>query len=213
MPDLSLSLYCLHVLPGQSVHIPGTGLALVLAHEGALMVAGNLCDTGQAQLVPAGTVLDANGETGAVALAYVLSDGPAAPDALASEQMAVEMPCVVRLDEVAFPPGAQAYRHVHAGAGFRHLRWGQLRLEADDHAFDAHPGDTWFEAANSPVRATATGDAPETRFLRCMVLPVAYQGKPTIRILDPEDAARPKRQVTHRLIDQRLERWPHVDAG
>lgn len=134
-------------------------------------------------------------------IVYLLSDKPALAGALASEQIDVTFPCLLRLDEVAFPPGAQAYRHVHPGPGFRHLRWGALHLDADDHEFDATPGFTWFEAANSPVRATASSDATETRFVRCMILPVDYEGKPTIQILDPRDADRPKKQVTYRHVD------------
>ncbi|WP_133175980.1 hypothetical protein [Yoonia sediminilitoris] len=91
--------------------------------------------------------------------------------AIASEWISVDFTCVVRLVEVAFPPGTVAYSHVHAGAGFGHLRWGYLQLEADDHAFEAHRGDTWFEAANSLVQATATLHAEETRFALCMEIP------------------------------------------
>lgn len=213
MPDLSLSLYRLALDPAQDAVIPGSGVALVLSHEGDLSIDGRSLGIGEGRLTRAGAALRAQGADPSLALAFVLSEDAAVEGALASERISVDFPCVVRLDEVAFPPGAVAYRHVHAGAGFRHLRWGHLQLEADDHAFEAHPGDTWFEAANSPVRATATEHAHETRFVRCMVIPPDYEGKPTIRILDPDDAALPKRQVTHRHIDQRLACWPHVEAG
>jgi quercetin dioxygenase-like cupin family protein len=115
-------------------------------------------------------------------------------------------PVLLRLDQVSFPPGAVAYRHVHAGPGIRYLDRGALHLQADDHAFDAALGDSWFEDANSPVRATA---AVESRFLRFMALPVEYAGKPSIKILSAEDAALPRRQTTHRF----LERIVQLDAG
>lgn len=213
MPDLSLSLYRLALGPAQDAVIPGAGIALVLSHAGDLSIDGNHLGAGEGRLACAGATLRAPGEVSSVALAFVLSEDAADAGALASERISVDFPCVVRLDEVAFPPGAVAFRHVHAGAGFRHLRWGHLQLEADDHAFEANPGDTWFEAADSPVRATATEHATETRFVRCMVIPPDYQGKPTIQILDSYDAALPKRQVTHRHVDQLLDSWPHVEAG
>lgn len=196
-----LSLYRLPVTGG--TRVPGDGIALVLAHDGAITAEGQAL--APAAALRAGTALAADGT--ATALAFVLSQGPAAPAALRSEEIDVAFPCLFRLDEVAFPPGAIAYRHVHPGPGFRHLRWGALRLDADAHSFDAAPGHTWFEPANTPVRATA-GAAPETRFVRAMVLPPAYEGKPTIQILDPGEAALPKRQVTHRHIDLKLAAWP-----
>lgn len=213
MPDLFLSLYRFELSPGQSAQMPGAGLAAVLAHHGTLSVGGETVGSGAATRAPGQAEVSAQGADRATALVFVLSDRPAEAGALLSERLEVSVPCLLRLDEVAFPPGAVAYRHVHAGAGLRHLRWGHLVLEADDHAFEAHPGDTWFEGAGSPVRATATQDAPETRFARCMVIPPDYAGQPTIQILDPVDAARERRQVTHRHIDHLIEAWPHGDAG
>ena len=208
MPKFSLSLYRVVLEPNARSQIPGSGIAAILAHEGALSVDGETFETGEGGVAPAGADIAAIGRNSATALIFVLSDQPPASGVLKTEWIETDLPCLLRLDEVAFPPGAQAYRHVHPGAGFRHLRRGQLHLEADDHAFDAYPGDTWFEATNSPVRATASDEVSETRFVRCMVLPPEFEGKPTINILDPKDAARPKRQVTHRHVDHRLETLP-----
>lgn len=108
---------------------------------------------------------------------------------------------LMRVDQVTFPLGAVAYRHVHAGAGIRVLDRGELHLYADDHDFIRRPGQSWFEAANSPVRAEAS-TAVGARFIRFMVVPPAYAGKPTIRFLDPADAARPRHQVTHRFFER-----------
>lgn len=118
-------------------------------------------------------------------------------------------PVLMRLDQVTFPTGAVAYRHVHSGAGIRYLDQGHLTLQADDHSFEAHVGDSWFEPANTPVRATADSDVAQSRFVRFMALPVDFAGKPTINILDAEDAKRPKLQTTHRFF----ERIVHLDAG
>lgn len=108
---------------------------------------------------------------------------------------------LLRLDSVTFPPGATAWRHVHPGPGFRFLLKGALRLESDDHVQDVAAGDCWFEDANSPVRATASTDHPETVFIRLMVLPLEYKGRRTIRILSEEDRNRERRQTTRTFFD------------
>lgn len=113
-----------------------------------------------------------------------------------------ERDAVLRLDQVSFPPGAQAFRHVHPGAGIRFLFAGQLEIQSDHHTETATPGSAWFEDANSPVRATA-GPEP-TSFIRAMVLPLEFGGKPTLNILDPEDAAKPRLQTNRLFFDQRV---------
>lgn len=114
-------------------------------------------------------------------------------------------PFLLRLDEVKFPPGAVAYRHVHPGPGFRVLTAGALRIRGDEHMEEARPGHIWFEPAYSPVRAEASKVEPITGFVRFMVLPAAFHGQPTIRVLDPEDAALPRLQRTHRHIDELIQ--------
>ena len=111
---------------------------------------------------------------------------------------------LLRLDQVRFPPGATAWRHVHPGPGIRYLVAGQLELTSDHGCEVARPGQAWFEAENSPVRAVADADLAETSFVRFMVLPVACAGKSTIHILDASDAAKPRRQVTERFVDQKV---------
>jgi quercetin dioxygenase-like cupin family protein len=111
---------------------------------------------------------------------------------------------LLRLDQVSFPPGATAYRHVHPGPGIRYLVKGQLELISNHGCEIARPGQAWFEAANSPVRAVADAALPETSFVRFMVLPVAFAGRPTINILDADDAEKPRRQVTERYVDQKV---------
>lgn len=213
MPNLTLALYRVLIDPQDTATMPAVGASVILAHEGALRVDDTALDTGGGTYVGGDAILTNTSDAPATALVFVLSDTPATDATLAHEVFDVTFPCLLRLDEVAFPPGVQAYRHVHAGSGFRHLRWGELRLDADDHSFIATPGHTWFEPADTPVQATASTSDPETRFVRCMIVPVAYEGKPTIQILDPADADRPKRQVTHRHVDQWLDGLPQVDAG
>jgi len=107
-----------------------------------------------------------------------------------------------RLDQVSFPPCAQAYRHVHPGAGIRVLIAGQLQVQSDHHTETMTPGSTWFEDANSPVKVTA-GPEP-TAFIRAMVLPPEFIGQPTLTILNPEDQNKPRLQSNRRFFDQCL---------
>ena len=110
---------------------------------------------------------------------------------------------ILRLDRVTFPAGATAYRHTHAGAGIRYLTRGRLEVIADDHSKTMETGQAWFEDAYSPVKAIA---APEgvTEFIRVMVLPNEFTRKPTIKLLNPEDEAKPKLQTNYRYFDQAL---------
>lgn len=114
-----------------------------------------------------------------------------------------------RIDEVTFPVGAVAHRHTHAGPGVRHLVLGALRLEADGHEHMVREGDTWFEAAHSPVRAVSLNETGVSAFVRCMVIPAAFAGKSTFALCDPADSELPRLQTTHRYIDHKI----YVDAG
>lgn len=212
MPN-HLSVTRRSLAPGEQATAPG-GPAAVFVLEGTCRVATNELATGEAALLMPGASFTNQSAKLVTVLIFALTAGGPVAEALACEEIAdVGIPCLLRLDEVSFPPGAVAWRHVHPGPGFRVLRRGALHLEADDHTFDAAPGDVWFEAANSPVRATASQEHPETRFVRFMVLPPKYLGKPTIRILDPDDAARPKRQTTLRHLDEIVGAPFQDDAG
>ena len=108
---------------------------------------------------------------------------------------------VLRLDRVTFPKGAIAYRHLHTGAGIRYLTKGQLEICSDHLKEQMKPREAWFENANSPV--TATASVTETsEFIRALILPLEYKGKPTIKFLNPEDIEKPKLQKNHRFFDQ-----------
>lgn len=136
-------------------------------------------------------------------LSFVLSQAElTGADVLASH--ACEMPndgALLRVDEVCFPVGAIAHRHTHTGAGIRHLVRGALRVEADDHSQTMSVGESWFEAAGSPVRAVALQQSGVSSFLRAMIIPVRYAGESTFALCDLADADLPRLQVTHRHID------------
>ena len=61
-------------------------------------------------------------------------------------------------------------------------------------------GEPWFERGPDPVLAPTT-DREETAFIRCMVLPVEWRGRNTIRYVNPDDAEKPKPQKYHRFVD------------
>jgi hypothetical protein len=115
----------------------------------------------------------------------------------------------LRLDEVAFPVGAIAHRHIHSGAGWRHLVSGELRIVADHNTTVMTVGDCWFEPAYAPVRAVALQASGLTRFVRCRASPLADVGRSTFQLQDPKDTELPRLQMTHRHFDHPVQ----VDAG
>ena len=112
---------------------------------------------------------------------------------------------VVRCDRIDFPPGGIAYRHVHPGGGIRRLLFGSLHIEAEGHSTTYGPGGAWFEGADYPVLATAS-TTEDTAFVRVLVLPAEWEGKRTIRYVDPADEEKPKLQRPTVFFDRRLER-------
>ena len=156
---------------------------------------------------PAGTVQI--GVAADATLIFALSQSPI-EDAVAFQQVDwPKGPAFLRVDEVCFPVGAVAHRHTHFGAGFRHLVRGALRLEADGHGQTVTAGESWFEAAQSPVRAVALQREGVTSFVRCMVVAPEFEGQSTFVLVDPADAQLPRLQVTHRHLDHPI----YVEAG
>lgn len=111
---------------------------------------------------------------------------------------------ILRLDQVVFPPKARAYRHIHPGPGIRCLLAGELEIKSDHDTTTLQSGAAWYEDANSPVQATA-GNMPETSFIRALILPAAFEGKPTIKLLNPDDEALPRLQTNKRHFDHRIQ--------
>lgn len=148
-------------------------------------------------------IINADGNAGI--MRFAIRNAPLTETAAVLGQEQIEVPAgpaLIRLDQVTFPPGAVAYRHIHPGPGFRYLSTGKLEVTSDTETHQMTAGKCWFEPANSPVRAVASTEHAMTRFIRLMVLPVAYEGIATINILDPKDAQKPRLQVTHRIFDQ-----------
>ncbi len=101
-------------------------------------------------------------------------------------------PLLLRGDSVAFPPDGCAYLHRHQGPGIRCLLEGGIRIDTHGRSTSYGPGSPWFENGPEPVFAQAT-DRP-TRFIRTMILPMAYLARSSVEYLREEDKAKPKTQ-------------------
>lgn len=100
---------------------------------------------------------------------------------------------LMRCDRIDFPPGGVAYTHTHPGPGIRCLLHGSIRIETRGSSHGYGPLEAWFESGPEPVLAAAS-EAEETAFVRVLLLPAEWEGKRTIRYVDPADAERPKTQ-------------------
>ena len=67
-------------------------------------------------------------------------------------------------------------------------------------------GSAWFESGPSPVLAHASTTEPSA-FVRVLVLPAEWEGKRTIKYVDPEAEKKPKLQTPTVFFDE------HVDAA
>jgi hypothetical protein len=144
------------------------------------------------------------GRGGATLWRWELVDGDAGAGALAGhgiasrEKLAAPLETLpkgrllLRGDSVAFPPGGCAYLHRHQGPGIRCLLEGGIRIDTHGGSTSYGPGGAWYESGPDPVFAQAA-DRP-TRFIRVMILPVAYVGKSSVEYLNEEDKAKPKSQ-------------------
>ncbi len=110
-----------------------------------------------------------------------------------------EGPLLLRGDSVAFPPGGCAYLHRHQGPGIRCLLEGGIRIDTHGRSTSYGPGSPWFENGPEPVFAQAT-DRP-TRFIRTMILPMAYLARSSVEYLREEDKAKPKTQSYKIYVD------------
>jgi hypothetical protein len=110
---------------------------------------------------------------------------------------------LLRCDRVDFPPGGVAYSHTHPGPGLRVLLRGRLRVETLGEAHDYGPFEWWYETGSDPVYAAAS-ESEETSFVRVLVLPREWEGKRTIRYVDPADEDKPKLQRARVYFEQPL---------
>jgi quercetin dioxygenase-like cupin family protein len=134
-------------------------------------------------------------------LSFELVDEPA-PGALMARELALPAgEYLLRCDRVDFPPGGEAFLHTHQGPGIRVLLFGSIRIETQGATYDYAPGEPWFETGPDPVHALTHPDEPSA-FVRCMVLPRALRGSPSIRYVRDEDRERPKSQRYTVFLDE-----------
>ena len=110
---------------------------------------------------------------------------------------------LARCDRIDFPPGGVAYRHTHPGPGIRYLLSGGIEIQTGGRSEVYAPGEAWFESGPEPVYAAAAKDV-ESAFVRVLLLPVEWEGKRTIRYVNPADEDKPKLQRPTVFFDRRL---------
>jgi hypothetical protein len=111
---------------------------------------------------------------------------------------------LLRCDRVDFPPGGIAYGHTHAGPGIRVLLKGRIRIETNGRSHEYGPFESWYESGPDSVYAAAS-ETEETAFVRVMLLPREWEGRRTIRYLDPDDEEKPKLQRATILLEVPVE--------
>jgi hypothetical protein len=125
---------------------------------------------------------------------------------IASLETLPKGPLLLRGDSVAFPAGGCAYLHRHQGPGTRCLLEGAIRIDTHGRSTSYGPGCAWYETGPDGVFAQAA-DRP-TRFIRVMVLPLAYLGKSSVEYLNEDDKAKPKSQQYKIFADMPLSSPP-----
>jgi len=123
----------------------------------------------------------------------------AGPSVASREKLSAQLdtipkgPILLRGDSVAFPPGGCAYLHRHQGPGIRCLLEGGIRIDTHERSTSYGPGTPWYESGPDPVFAQAA-EKP-TRFIRVMILPLAYLARSSVEYLREEDKAKPRTQT------------------
>jgi hypothetical protein len=154
-----------------------------------------ICKAGRAGATLWRWELAADGEAGAAS-----GPGVASREKLSARLDTMPKGAVLlRGDSVAFPAGGCAYLHRHQGPGIRCLLHGGIRIDTKGHSTSYGPGGAWFESGPDPVFAQAA-DAL-TRFVRVMILPMAYLARSSVEYLNEEDKAKPKSQSYKIFVD------------
>lgn len=149
---------------------------IVVGRDGAMMFRWDLA--------PAGTVeLSVEGDDTASTLRMARE--------IWSLQIASGSRWLFRLDFIDNPAGVVADVHTHPGPGIRALLSGtfDVRQPSED-GRGRQPGDPWWESGVEAVISTPSR-TQSSSFLRCMILPVEYEGRPdTAKWLRTVPAAR-----------------------
>jgi hypothetical protein len=114
------------------------------------------------------------------------------------------IPHLMRCDRVDMPAGSVRHLHVQAGPGIRCLQSGAFHFECLGVARDVAPGEAWYERGPDPVFAAASKTEP-THFIRVLILPRSYQGKPSSRTVNPADDAIAQPRTGEFFIDEPID--------
>jgi hypothetical protein len=176
---------------------------MIYVVQGSIAIAGRIVQRDEGFGGEAATGIKGGPEGATIWRWELVAEG--APAALACtsvtcrEKLAVRLdslpqgPVLLRGDSVAFPPGGCAYLHRHQGPGIRCLLAGGIRIDSNGRSTSYGPGTPWFESGPEPVFAQAT-DRP-TRFIRVMILPMAYLAQSSVEYLREEDKDKPRTQT------------------
>jgi quercetin dioxygenase-like cupin family protein len=139
------------------------------------------------------------------ALAWELAPGESAPAALLAHAVVLDTDTswIARCDRIDFPPGGIAYTHTHPGPGIRFLLEGTLTIRSEGETTEYAAGEAWYESGPEPVHATAAVDR-DSAFVRVLLLPEEWEGKRTIRYVDPGDDEKPRLQRPTVFFDRPL---------
>ena len=194
------------------VSLPALPRMIFVVH-GAVEIADRTLRDGEAWTGEGAVALKADRQ-GATLWRWEMAAGDAAPAVIsargvvsrekliASLETLPKGPLLLRGDSVAFPAGGCAYLHRHQGPGIRCLLEGAIRIDTHGRSTSYGPGCAWYETGPDGVFAQAA-DRP-TRFIRVMVLPLAYLGKSSVEYLNEDDKAKPKSQQYKIFADMPL---------
>ena len=207
-----IALYSQRLVPGHEMDL-ASGHSVVYTRAGTVTSAtdGELSVThqsGEAWWAPTPTRLISEGATAWIArwtLSLASDSESGGGELLLVRELSLngDTTCLLRCDQVDFPPGGIAYLHTHAGPGIRMLISGSLRVETEGESHEYSPGDCWFEPGPIPVFAQASRDRG-AMFVRVMVLPIDYKGRSSISYQREEDRQKPKRQRYSIYVDQEV---------
>lgn len=106
-----------------------------------------------------------------------------------------------RLDRITVPAGRVSDRHQHPGPGIRVLLEGTFNVQQPPESCRmVVPGEPWWESGEDSVVAWAS-QSMHARFLRGMVLPTEFQGRPDTAIWLSGDKKKP-RGAWHYYVDE-----------
>lgn len=187
---------------GAELALPARPHMIYVVH-GAIAVAERIVRSDEAFGGEAATRIK-GGPEGATIWRWEFAEGspaaaPAGTSVVSREKFSARLdtlpqgPLLLRGDSVAFPPGGCAYLHRHQGPGIRCLLEGGIRIDTHGRSTSYGPGSPWFESGPEPVFAQAA-EKP-TRFIRTMILPIAYLARSSVEYLRDEDKDKPRTQT------------------